>query len=115
MLCPNRALAAIGSYPPMWMRQSIFSAPALRCRHRFKRMSIINIDREPVELYKILKFEGLVGSGGEAKLAITAGLVAVNSEIETRKRRKIVDGDTITFGDNIFQIRLVQRQTERAE
>jgi len=78
-------------------------------------MNIINIDREPVELYKILKFEGLVGSGGEAKLAITAGLVAVNSEIETRKRRKIVDGDTITFGDNIFQIRLVQRQTERAE
>ena len=25
---------------------------------------------EPVELFKILKFEGLVGSGGEAKAAV---------------------------------------------
>jgi len=81
----------------------------LRCKQRFERMTIINIDREPVELYKILKFEGLVASGGEAKMAITGGLVAVNGEIETRKRRKIVDGDTITFSDTIFQIRLAQR------
>ena len=81
----------------------------MRCKQRFERMTIINIDREPVELYKILKFEGLVASGGEAKMAITGGLVAVNGEIETRKRRKIVDGDTITFSDTIFQIRLAQR------
>ncbi len=81
----------------------------MRCKQRFERMTIINIDREPVELYKILKFEGLVASGGEAKMAITGGFVAVNGEIETRKRRKIVDGDTITFSDTIFQIRLAQR------
>ena len=81
----------------------------MRRKQRFERMTIINIDREPVELYKILKFEGLVASGGEAKMAITGGLVAVNGEIETRKRRKIVDGDTITFSDTIFQIRLAQR------
>jgi len=78
-------------------------------------MTVINIDREPVELYKILKFEGLVASGGEAKLAISSGFVAVNGEIETRKRRKIVDGDTIAFSDTIFQIRLAQRPTARGE
>ena len=75
-------------------------------------MTVINIDREPVELYKILKFEGLVASGGEAKMAITGGFVAVNGEIETRKRRKIVAGDTITFSDNIFQIRLASGRSE---
>ena len=78
-------------------------------------MTVININREPVELYKILKFEGLVASGGEAKLAISSGCVAVNGEIETRKRRKIVAGDTITFGDNIFQIRLASGRSESIE
>ena len=64
----------------------------------------IEINREPVELYKILKFEGLVGSGGEAKSIIAAGLVQVNGETETRKRRKIVAGDTITLGDQTFEV-----------
>ncbi|MFT5506599.1 MAG: ribosome-associated protein, partial [Gammaproteobacteria bacterium] len=46
-----------------------------------------------VELYKILKFEGLANSGGQAKLMIGDGLVSVNGDVETRKRRKIVAGD----------------------
>ncbi|MBE9539561.1 MAG: RNA-binding S4 domain-containing protein, partial [Proteobacteria bacterium] len=33
-------------------------------------MRKVEITREPVELYKILKFEALVSSGGEAKLVI---------------------------------------------
>ena len=28
---------------------------------------------EPIELYKIMKFEGLVGSGDEAKTVVAAG------------------------------------------
>ena len=55
------------------------------------------LDSQPVELYKILKFEGLVGSGAQAKLAIDDGLVLVNGDIETRRRRKIVHGDQIEF------------------
>lgn len=61
-------------------------------------MRRVTINREPVELYKILKFEGLVASGGEAKSLIAAGQASVNGETETRKRRKIVGGDTIEFG-----------------
>ena len=57
----------------------------------------VTITREPVELYKILKFEGLVSSGGEAKMVIGDGQVSVNGEKETRKRRKIVSGDIIEF------------------
>lgn len=55
------------------------------------------INREPVELYKVLKFEGLVGSGGEAKLVVDNGLVRLNGEVETRKRKKVVSGDIIEF------------------
>ena len=63
------------------------------------------LERSPTELYKILKFEGLVSSGAEAKLAIANGLVRVNDEIETRKRKKIVAGDTIKFSEYSLQIR----------
>ena len=55
------------------------------------------INQEPVELYKVLKFEGLVGSGGEAKLVVDNGLVRLNGEVETRKRKKVVSGDVIEF------------------
>ena len=64
----------------------------------------IDITQEPIELYKILKFEGMVASGGEAKHVISDGLVKVNGEVETRKRKKIFSGDSIEFGDT--QIRL---------
>ena len=66
----------------------------------------VKITKEPVELYKILKFEGLVQSGGEAKMVIADGHVLVNGEVETRKRRKIVDGDRIEFSNVTLQIRL---------
>lgn len=69
-------------------------------------MRTIDITKEPVELYKILKFEGLVTSGGEAKLVIGDGQVSVNGQIETRKRKKIVGGDTIVFGSETLKVRL---------
>ncbi|MDP5052560.1 MAG: RNA-binding S4 domain-containing protein [Congregibacter sp.] len=70
-------------------------------------MRIIEITREPVELYKILKFEGLVGTGGEAKLLIGDGQVSVNGEVETRKRRKMLNGDIIEFQSEKLQLQLV--------
>jgi len=65
-------------------------------------MNKIKLLQEPVELYKILKFEALVPSGGEAKLVIAEGLVKVNGEVETRKRKKIVSGDVIEFAGEKF-------------
>ena len=52
---------------------------------------------EYIELYKILKLESLASSGGTAKLYIADGLVKVNGKVETRKRRKIIIGDSIFF------------------
>ena len=60
------------------------------------------LNKEPVELFKLIKFEGLAQSGGEAKKMIEEEMVLVNGEVETRKRRKIVAGDTITVGDEQF-------------
>jgi ribosome-associated protein len=51
-------------------------------------MKDVEITNEPVELCRILKFENMVASGGEAKHVIAEGLVRVNGEVETRKRKK---------------------------
>lgn len=69
-------------------------------------MRVVEISSEPVELYKILKFEGMVGSGGQAKQVIADGQVLVNGKVETRKRKKIVTGDTIEFEQEIIRIQL---------
>ncbi|MFB0950761.1 MAG: RNA-binding S4 domain-containing protein [Halioglobus sp.] len=69
-------------------------------------MRQVDINKEPVELFKILKFEGIVSSGGQAKLVISDGQVTVNGEVETRKRRKVVAGDIIVFAEEELQIRL---------
>ncbi len=70
-------------------------------------MRQVEITTEPVELYKILKFEGLVSSGGEAKKAIDDGLVRVNGQVETRRRKKIVSADVIEFENDKFIIQLL--------
>ncbi|HEY9032117.1 MAG TPA: RNA-binding S4 domain-containing protein [Kangiella sp.] len=69
-------------------------------------VKIVEITKEPVELYKILKFEGIVSSGGEAKAVIDDGQVLVNGEIEKRKRKKIMSGDVIKFMNNEFKVKL---------
>lgn len=65
---------------------------------------IVEITHEPVELYKILKFEGLASSGAEAKLVIDQGLVSLNGDVETQKRKKVMSGDTITFNGNTLTV-----------
>jgi ribosome-associated protein len=67
-------------------------------------MRTVEILKQTVELFKILKFEGMVSSGGEAKMVIADGLVVVNGDVETRKRKKIINGDVIEFGEDIIRI-----------
>ena len=66
----------------------------------------VEISREPIELYKILKFESLVGSGGEAKAVVAAGQVLLNGKVEIQKRKKIMAGDTIEFAEKKIRIQL---------
>lgn len=55
----------------------------------------VPIREEPIELVQFLKFAGLFGSGGEAKLAVTGGQVELNGVTETRKGKKLKAGDKV--------------------
>jgi ribosome-associated protein len=68
-------------------------------------MREIEISEEPIQLYKILKFENMVDSGGEAKYVISEGQVVVNGKVETRKRKKIFSGDAVEFGEEKIRVR----------
>lgn len=69
-------------------------------------MRDVEIREEPTELFKILKFENLVENGGQAKTVIAEGLVQVNGEVETRKRRKMMAGDVVRFAGEELRLRL---------
>lgn len=68
-------------------------------------MREIELTRVPIELFKVLKFEGLAGSGAEAKTLIAEGQVLVNGVVETRKRKQIVGGDVIELqGEKLHMV-----------
>ena len=60
-------------------------------------MNTINLRDDFIKLGQALKAAGLCESGVEAKDVITDGLVKVNKEIETRRGRKLYDGDIVEF------------------
>ena len=59
---------------------------------------------EFIKLGQALKAAGLVESGVEAKEVIQDGQVSVNGEIDTRRGRKLYDGDEVVFDDNKISI-----------
>ena len=69
-------------------------------------MKEVKISKEPMELFKILKFENMAASGGEAKSVIAEGLVQVNGAVETRKRKQIVADDIIEFAGEKIKIKV---------
>ena len=50
---------------------------------------------EPIRLDQFLKWQALVGTGGEAKMRIQGGEVRVNGFQETRRGRKLKPGDRV--------------------
>lgn len=48
-----------------------------------------------MKLDQFLKFQGLAGTGGEAKLRIQRGDVQVNGETELRRGRQLQAGDRV--------------------
>jgi ribosome-associated protein len=55
-------------------------------------------------LGRALKAAGLVGTGGEAKVLIQAAEVSVNGEVETRRGRRLQEGDVVEVGDERLEI-----------
>ena len=67
-------------------------------------MEIIKLRDDYIKLGQAIKAANLVGSGVEAKFVIQDGLVKVNGEIDTRRGKKLVDGDVVEFDGNQFKI-----------
>lgn len=60
---------------------------------------------EFITLDNLLKLLRLVGSGGEAHVVITEGLVKLNGEIEFQKRKKIRTNDKVEFNNQIIEVK----------
>lgn len=77
-------------------------------RHSFREypMQILefDLDGEYVELKQLLKLTDLVSSGGEAKMAISEGLVLVDGAVELRKACKIRAGQQVEFNDSVIRV-----------
>ena len=67
-------------------------------------METIKLREDFIKLGQALKAAGLVESGVEAKEVIQDGLVGVNGEVDTRRGRKLVAGDVVTFDGEEIKI-----------
>ena len=59
----------------------------------------IQIRTEFIKLQDLLKFAGAVETGGDAKLIIQEGRVAVNGEVCTMRGKKLRPGDRAVIDD----------------
>ena len=65
----------------------------------------ITIRDEYIRLGQALKLAGLAQTGIEAKIMVTEGEVLVNGETDTRRGRKLRDGDRVETKDGSFVVR----------
>ena len=64
----------------------------------------VTVSTEFIKLDALLKYAGLVNSGGEAKTLIQEGDVLVNGEVCTMRGKKLRPGDTVTLGEETVSI-----------
>ena len=64
------------------------------------------MNKDYIKLDSFLKWMGLASTGGEAKNLIQDGYVLVNGEIETRRGRKLREGDTVGLDNRQVEVRL---------
>ena len=57
-----------------------------------------------IRLGQLLKFAGVVESGGEARELIQDGAVRVNGEVETRRGRQLRAGDVVQAADERVRV-----------
>ena len=67
-------------------------------------MQVIKIKDDNIKLGQLIKLAGLVDSGVEAKYAIQNSMVYVNHQIDTRRGRKVVQGDIIKFKNEEIKV-----------
>ncbi|MBR5437629.1 MAG: RNA-binding S4 domain-containing protein [Clostridia bacterium] len=65
----------------------------------------IFITTENIPLDKALKFSGIAGTGGQAKMLIQDSLVKVNGEICLSRGKKLKAGDCFEFQHTVYNIK----------
>ena len=68
-------------------------------------MDTIQINTEFIKLDSLLKFAGMVETGGEDKELIQAGQVKLNGEVCTMRGKKCVPGDEIELDGRTVAVR----------
>lgn len=63
---------------------------------------------EYITLESFLKVQGVVETGGRAKLMITSGMVRVNGEVDNRRGRKLRQGDLVRMEDLEMEVQFVE-------
>lgn len=58
-------------------------------------MQEITITTETINLDQLLKWAGLVETGGQVKLLIADGMIYLNGTAVTERRKKVHAGDTV--------------------
>ena len=61
-------------------------------------------EKDFIQLDQFLKSQNIVGSGGEAKHFIREGNVMVNGEAETRRGRKLRNGDFVEVNGKRYTV-----------
>ncbi|MFR7854981.1 MAG: RNA-binding S4 domain-containing protein [Acutalibacteraceae bacterium] len=64
----------------------------------------VKIHTEYIKLDDLLKFAGVLGSGGQAKAVIVDGLVKVDGEVCTMRGKKLRGGETVEFEDVCLKV-----------
>ena len=70
-----------------------------------KEIEEVVINTEFIKLDQFLKWANFTGSGVEAKIFIQNGEVKVNNAVETRRGKKIYDGDVVEFAGEKVAVR----------
>ena len=68
-------------------------------------MTEFKLSGEHIALFQLLKATHLCGTGGEAKMMISEGLVTVDGDVETRLRKKIRVGETVEYNGEQITVR----------
>ncbi len=61
-----------------------------------------------IQLDQFLKLNDIVSTGGQAKLLIQRGEVKLNGVIETRRKKKLYDGDIIELFEQSWVVEFVE-------
>jgi len=62
---------------------------------------IVEITTEFITMDKLLKFSGVADTGGQAFLMVEDGVVRLNGQLVTEKRKKVYPGDIINIDNQI--------------